>query len=119
MFFFLKKSMLQHTTLTNYNLNMNKDLVAINEEIDRLLQKPTTMEKYERLGVLFVCKYYIEKAFYSQETTIRKILEYKMENIGARATLVKLEPILSKMIKDLELIAPTMSGEFIKQIKEM
>lgn len=98
---------------------MNKDLIAINEEIDILLEKPPTMEKYQRLGVLFVCKKSIEDMLKTNKSTIVGILDDKMEQIGARSTLLKLEPILSKHIKDLEMIAPTISGEFIKKIKEL
>lgn len=98
---------------------MNKDLFAINEEIDRLMKKPPSMEKFERLGILFLCKSTIEKILKSDKTTVVGILDDKMEQIGARSTLLKLEPILSKHIKDLEMIAPTISGEFIKQLKEM
>ena len=98
---------------------MNKDLVAINEEIDMLLQKPPTMEKYQRLGVLFVCKKSIEDMLKTDKSTVIDILEDKISQIGARATLIKLEPILSKHIKDLEMIAPTVSGAFIKQLKEI
>lgn len=98
---------------------MNKDLVAINEEIDLLLEKPPTMEKYQRLGVLFVCKDHIEKMLNTDKSTVTEILDDKMEQIGARSTLLKLEPLLSDHIKDLELIAPTISGEFVKKLKEM
>ena len=98
---------------------MNKDLVALNEEIDILLKMPPTIEKYQRLGVLFVCKNSIEDMLKSDKSTIVVILDDKMEQIGARSTLIKLEPILSKHIKDLEMIAPTISGEFIKKIKEL
>ena len=98
---------------------MNKDLVALNEEIDILLKMPPTIEKYQRLGVLFVCKNSIEDMLKSDKSTIVGILDDKMEQIGARSTLIKLEPILSKHIKDLEMIAPTISGEFIKKIKEL
>ena len=98
---------------------MNKDLIAINEEIENLLEKPISMDKYQRLGVLFVCKNYIEKSLKCQKDTVIDILDDRMEQIGARSTLLKLEPILSKHIKDLEMIAPTISGEFIKKLKEM
>lgn len=98
---------------------MNKDLIAINEEIELMLEKPPTMEKYQRLGVLFVCKKSIEDMLKTDKTTVVEVLDDKMKQIGARSTLLKLEPILSKHIKDLEMIAPTMSGEFIKQLKEM
>ncbi len=98
---------------------MNKDLVAINEEIDLLLEKPPTMEKYQRLGVLFVCKDHIEKMLNTDKSTVTEILDDKMEQIGARSTLLKLEPLLSDHIKDLEMVAPTISGEFVKKLKEM
>lgn len=98
---------------------MNKDLVAINEEIEMMLKKPPTMEKYQRLGVLFVCKHYIEEMLRTTKNTVVEILEEKMEQIGARTTLIKLEPVLAKHIKDLEMIAPTISGEFIKKLKEI
>ena len=98
---------------------MNKDLIAINEEIELMLEKPPTMEKYQRLGVLFVCKKSIEDMLKTDKTTVVEVLDDKMKQIGARSTLLKLEPILSKHIKDLEMIAPTMSGDFIKQLKEM
>ena len=98
---------------------MNKDLIAINEEIESLLEKPISMEKYQKLGVLFVCKHYIEKSLKSTKSTVVDVLDDKMKQIGARATLLKLETILSQHIKDLEMIAPTISGEFIKQLKEM
>lgn len=98
---------------------MNRDLIAINEEIELMLEKPPTMEKYQRLGVLFVCKKSIEDMLKTDKTTVVEVLDDKMKQIGARSTLLKLEPILSKHIKDLEMIAPTMSGEFIKQLKEM
>jgi hypothetical protein len=98
---------------------MNKDLIAINEEIDIMLKKPPSMQKFERLGILFVCKNVIEKILKTDKSTVVGILDDKMEQIGARSTLLKLEPILSKHIKDLEMIAPTISGEFIKQLKEM
>lgn len=35
---------------------MNKDLIAINEEIDIMMKKPPSMDKYQRLGILFSCK---------------------------------------------------------------
>ena len=76
-------------------------------------------EKFERLGVLFVCKKHIEEMLKTNKTTVVGILDDKMEQIGARSTLLKLEPILSKHIKDLEMIAPTISGEFIKKLKEI
>ena len=98
---------------------MNKDLIAINEEIDIMMQKPPSMDKYQRLGILFSCKEHIEKVLKSDKSTVVGILDDKMEQIGARSTLLKLEPILSKHIKDLEMIAPTISGEFIKRLKEM
>lgn len=98
---------------------MNRDLQAINEEIDLLIEETPSMDKYQRLGVLFVCKHYIEKMLKSDKSTVVEILDDKMEQIGARATLVKLEPILEKHIKDLEMIAPTISGEFIKKLKEI
>lgn len=98
---------------------MNRDLIAINEEIELMLEKPPTMEKYQRLGVLFVCKKSIEDMLKTDKTTVVEVLDDKMKQIGARSTLLKLEPILSKHIKDLEMIAPTISGEFIKQLKEM
>lgn len=98
---------------------MNRDLQAINEEIDILLNEKPSMDKYQRLGILFVSKYYIEKMLKTNKSTVVEILEDKMEQIGARSTLVKLEPILEKHIQDLELIAPTISGEFIKKMKEM
>lgn len=98
---------------------MNKDLIAINEEIEVLLDKSPSMDKYQRLGVLFVCKKHIEEMLKTNKTTVVGILDDKMEQIGARSTLLKLEPMLSKLIKDLEMIAPTISGEFIKQLKEM
>ncbi len=98
---------------------MNKDLVAINEEIEMLLERPPTMDKYQRLGVLFVCKKSIEDMLKTNKSTVVDILDDKMEQIGARTTLLKLEPILSKHLKDLEMIAPTISGEFIKQLKEI
>lgn len=98
---------------------MNKDLVAINEEIEIVLNKPPSMEKYERLSVLFVCKKNIEDMLKTERTTVVSILDEKMEQIGARSTLMKLEPILSSHIKDLEMIAPTISGTFIKRLKEM
>ena len=98
---------------------MNRDLIAINEEIELMLEKPPTMEKYQRLGVLFMCKKSIEDMLKTDKTTVVEVLDDKMKQIGARSTLLKLEPILSKHIKDLEMIAPTMSGEFIKQLKEM
>ena len=98
---------------------MNKDLLAINEEIELMLEKPPTMEKYQRLGVLFVCKKSIEDMLKTDKTTVVEVLDDKMKQIGARSTLLKLEPILSKHIKDLEMIAPTISGEFIKQLKEI
>ena len=98
---------------------MNKDLVAINEEIEELLKKQPTMEKYQRLGVLFVCKHYIEKTIKPTEGTIIEVLESKSEQIGANSTLKKLEPILAQHIKDLEMIAPTISGVLVKKLKEM
>jgi len=98
---------------------MNKDLVAINEEIEELIKKQPTIDKYQRLGVLFVCKQHIENMLKTDKSTVVGILDEKMEQVGARATLIKLEPILSKHIKDLEMIAPTISGEFIKRLKEM
>ena len=98
---------------------MNKDLIAINEEIDIMMQKPPSIDKYQRLGILFVCKKHIEGMLKTNKNTVVEILDDKMEQIGARSTLLKLEPILSKHIKDLEMIAPTISGEFIKRLKEI
>lgn len=98
---------------------MNKDLIAINEEIETLLDEKPTMDKYQRLGVLFVCKKNIEDMLKTEKNTVTDILEDRMDKIGARSTLIKLEPVLSQHIKDLEMIAPTISGEFIKKLKEM
>lgn len=98
---------------------MNKDLSVINEEIDLLAQSAPSMQKYERLGSLLVCKQYIENSLKTDKTTISEILDDKMEKIGARSTIVKLEPILTELINDIELIAPTISGELIKHLKEM
>lgn len=98
---------------------MNKDLIAINEEIDVLMNETPSMDKYQRLGVLFVCKKNIEDMLKTEKSTVIDILDNKMEQIGARSTILKLEPILSAHIKDLEMIAPTISGEFIKKLKEM
>lgn len=98
---------------------MNKDLIAINDEIELLLDKPPSMDKYQRLGVLFVCKKNIEEMLKTTKSTVIEILDDKMQQIGARSTLLKLEPLLSKHLKDLEIIAPTISGEFIKKLKEM
>lgn len=98
---------------------MNRDLVAINEEIEMLLNEPPTMQKYQKLGVLFVCKKNIEDMLKTEKSTVVEILDDKMEQIGARSTLLKLAPILSKHLKDLEMIAPTISGEFIKKLKEI
>ena len=98
---------------------MNKDLAEINEKINMLLDKPPSMEKYQRLGILFVCKKHIEDMEKTDKSTVTEILDFKMDKIGARSVLLKLEPILSRHIKDLEMIAPTISGEFIKRLKEM
>ena len=98
---------------------MNKDLIAINEEIEVLLQRTPSIDKYQRLGCLLVCKKYIENMLKTDKSTVIGILDDKMEQIGARSTLLKLEPILSKHITDLEMIAPTISGEFIKRLKEI
>lgn len=98
---------------------MLKDLEVINEEIERLMDKTPSMDKYQRLGVLFVCKDFLEKLSTTDKNSVIEILESKMEQIGARATILKLEPILSSLVKDIEMIAPTISGEFIKQLKEM
>lgn len=98
---------------------MNRDLVAINEEIEMLLNEPPTMQKYQKLGVLFVCKKNIEDMLKTEKSTVVEILDDKMEQIGARSTLLKLQPILSKHLKDLEMIAPTISGELIKKLKEI
>lgn len=98
---------------------MNKDLIAINDEIELLIDKPPSMDKYQRLGVLFVCKKNIEEMLKTTKSTVIEILDDKMQQIGARSTLLKLEPLLSKHLKDLEIIAPTISGEFIKKLKEM
>jgi hypothetical protein len=98
---------------------MHKDLHIINEEIDVLLRKPPSMEKYTRLSTLLICKEFFEMEAKTKENTVEKILDYKMEQIGARATLLKLEPILADHIKTIEAIAPTISGEFIKKIREM
>lgn len=98
---------------------MNEDLQVLNDEIDNLLFEPPSMDKYQRLAILFVCKNNIENMLKTDKSTVVEILEDKMAKIGARATLMKLEPVLSKHIKDLEMIAPTVSGEFIKQLKEM
>lgn len=98
---------------------MNKDLIAINEEINHLKTAPSNIEKYERLGVLYLCKEYIEKSLKTNKSTVIDILDDKIEQIGARATISKLEPILSQHIKDLEMIAPTISGAFIKKLKEI
>lgn len=98
---------------------MNKDLIAINEEIELLLEKPPTIEKYQRLACLFSCKTNIENMLKTDKSTVAEVLEDKMKQIGARSTLLKLEPLLSKHIKDLEMIAPTVSGAFVKQLKEI
>lgn len=103
-----------------YNADkMLKDLEVINEEIERLMERQPSMDKYQRLGVLIVCKDYLEKEVKTKGTTVTEIIDDKMEQIGARATLLKIEPILSKLVKDIEMIAPTISGQFIKQLKEM
>ena len=98
---------------------MNKDLVAINNEIEELMNTQPTMDKYQRLGVLFTCKKNIEDMLKSDKSTTSEILDDKMEKIGARSTLLKLEPILSQLVKDIEMISPTISGVFIKKIREM
>lgn len=103
----------------SYNAGMKNDLFEINTEIEILLEQRPTMNKYERLSALLLCKEYFEKQAKTEKTTVAGILDDKMEEIGARATLTRLEPLLSKHIKDLELIAPTITGEFIKQLKEM
>lgn len=120
LFFFRCDEMIENIKIKKKKGNiMNKDLAALNEEIDLLLQKPPTMEKFQRLGILFVCKNSIEKILKTDKTTIAEIIDDKINQIGARATLAKIEPILSKHIKDLEMIAPTISGEFMKKIKEI
>ena len=53
---------------------MNKDLIAINEEIELMLEKPPTMEKYQRLGVLFVCKKSIEDMLKTDTTTKKEVV---------------------------------------------
>lgn len=98
---------------------MQKDLHIINEEIEMLLEKPPSMDKYTRLSTLLVCKEYYEMEARTKENTVEEILDYKMDQIGARATILKLEPILAEHIKNIEIIAPTISGEFIKKIREM
>lgn len=98
---------------------MNRDLIAINEEIDELMQKPPSRQKYDLLSSLYICKDNIEKSLKTSKGTVITMLEDKINSIGAPSTLKKLEPILSDFIKDLEQICPTMSGEFIKRLKEM
>lgn len=98
---------------------MNKDLTAINEEIIEVMKKSPSMDKYQRLGILFVCKEYLEKAEKPIDGTFAEIINAKVEQIGEKSTLAKLEPILSQHIKDLEMIAPTISGNLIKQLKEI
>lgn len=98
---------------------MNRDLEAIAEEIDVILSKPPSMDKYSRLATLFICKEHIENMLKTDNSTVVSVLDSKMEQIGARATILKLEPILAEHIKTLEMVAPTISGEFLKRIKEM
>lgn len=98
---------------------MTRDLTAINEEIDEVMKKSPSMDKYQRLGILFVCKQYLEKALQPASGTVAEILSQKAEQIGEKSTLSKLEPILSQHIKDLEMIAPTISGNLIKKLKEI
>lgn len=98
---------------------MTRDLTAINEEIDEVMKKSPSMDKYQRLGILFVCKQYLEEAEEPISGTVAEILTAKAEQIGEKSTLKKLEPILSQHLKDLEMIAPTISGNLIKQLKEI
>lgn len=98
---------------------MTRDLTAINEEITEVMKKSPSMDKYQRLGILFVCKHYLEEAEEPIDGTIAEILSAKAEQIGEKSTLKKLEPILSQHLKDLEMIAPTISGNLIKQLKEI
>lgn len=97
---------------------MNKDLAALNEEIEMLMKKSPSMDKYQRLGVLFVCKQHIENALTTDKTTVSEIIEEKKEQTGSDTVLFKLTPILSEHISDMEKISPTISGEFIKKLKE-
>lgn len=98
---------------------MNKDLIRINEEIEQLLKEPPNMYKYEKLGSLFVCKYYIEKALKPLSGTFCEVLQGKVEQFGEKETLYRLSQITSKHLEDLEFIAPTISGEFMKKVREM
>lgn len=98
---------------------MNRDLTAINEEIIEVMKKSPSMDKYQRLGILFVCKEYLEQAEKPIDGTFAEIINAKVEQIGEKSTLAKLEPILSQHIKDLEMIAPTISGNLIKKLKEI
>ena len=98
---------------------MDRDLLVINEEIEELLKKTPTMDKYQRLGTLFICRHYLEKEIKPSEGTVVEVIESKIEQIGAVSTLKKLETLLAKHIKDLEMIAPTVSGVFLKKLKEM
>ena len=68
---------------------------------------------------MVICKHYLEKEIKPVGGTVIEVLESKSEQIGAISTLKRLEPILAKHIKDLEIIAPTIAGAFIKQLKEM
>lgn len=98
---------------------MTRDLTAINEEITEVMKKSPSMDKYQRLGILFVCKQYLEQANEPIDGTVAEILSVKAEQIGEKSTLEKLKSILSQHIKDLEMIAPTISGNLIKQLKEI
>ena len=98
---------------------MDKDLMNIDEEIEELMKQPNTMYKYEKLGMLFVCKNYIEKMYSNTSGTIFEVLKNKVETIGAKSTIDKLLPIICKHLQDLEIIAPTVGNDFTKRIMEM
>ena len=97
---------------------MNKDLQIINEEIEKIKNNSPSMDKYNKLGLLYICKQFYEIPCLSTKNSLTEVINEKIEQLGEKSVLIKIKAILSQFYNDLSCIDPNLSAKLLDRFKK-
>lgn len=97
---------------------MNKDLQVINEEIEKIKNNSPSMDKYTKLGLLYICKQFYEIPCLSIKNSLTEVIDEKIEQLGEKSVLIKTKAILSQFYNDLSCIDPNLSSKLLDRFKK-
>lgn len=89
------------------------------EELERLKKEKPSWEVYSRIntlrGAVLFLGQFAEK---EKATTIDKIIDNLVDNMGESATIGYLKRVLNDVKNDMDIVSPNLSACMIKKLKE-